>query len=419
MLKIVKLINKGPSSNKHDDDLADRLSSRYTVLILVVFTIAVSSQLYIGKPINCWCPKEFQDSWIKYTNNYCWVKNTYYLPLEAEIPRANSGEREGREILYYQWLPFVMLTQALFFYLPSAMWHAFNSKAGVDCDSVLAATNKYHFTQKADGRKRLMTLITNQMDRFLLSRPETDTGSDMKVRMFLRRLLCCVCGIGHGKYLILLYLFTKVLYMANVVAQFFMLNALLRTAYSFYGYELFMNIMYDKHWINSESFPRVTMCDFNVRRLGNNHKYTVQCVLPINMYTEKIYAFMWVWMLLIAIISGLSLLQWMLRFVCAQDKYRYIRSHLRNSDALVEAYADPERQKHAVADFVDTYLRQDGVFVLRMIGHNTNNMTVGDTTRALWENWLLKQKKQKDEEYDPDSKPSRLDEPDSGAKPMP
>ncbi len=44
---------------KKDDDFADRLSHRYTVSLLVVFAIVVSTALYVGKPITCWVPKHF------------------------------------------------------------------------------------------------------------------------------------------------------------------------------------------------------------------------------------------------------------------------------------------------------------------------------------------------------------------------
>ena len=69
--------------------------------------------------------------------------------------------------------------------------------------------------------------------------------------------------------------------------------------------------MYTKDWTEAPytTFPRVTMCDFNVRRLGNVHRYTIQCTLPINMYNEKIYMFLWFWFVFIAFVSTLDLLR--------------------------------------------------------------------------------------------------------------
>ena len=58
MQKIVSVVTK-VSKVKKDDDFADRLSHRVTVIILVVFTIVISAALYVGKAITCWVPKHF------------------------------------------------------------------------------------------------------------------------------------------------------------------------------------------------------------------------------------------------------------------------------------------------------------------------------------------------------------------------
>ena len=70
--------------------------------------------LFAGDPIKCWVPQHFTGSHTKFTNAYCWVKNTYYLPFDEYIPDETTyaEEIEGdAELPYYQWLPFIMLGQ--------------------------------------------------------------------------------------------------------------------------------------------------------------------------------------------------------------------------------------------------------------------------------------------------------------------
>ncbi|CAF5132299.1 unnamed protein product, partial [Rotaria magnacalcarata] len=39
-----------------DDDLIDRLNSRYTVMALVMCIFIITGKAYVGDPINCWTP---------------------------------------------------------------------------------------------------------------------------------------------------------------------------------------------------------------------------------------------------------------------------------------------------------------------------------------------------------------------------
>ncbi|KAK6960747.1 innexin 3, partial [Biomphalaria glabrata] len=53
-------------------------------------------------------------SYVSYTKSVCWISNTYYIPMDDSIP-VNIHERQKREISYYQWVPIILLFQALMF----------------------------------------------------------------------------------------------------------------------------------------------------------------------------------------------------------------------------------------------------------------------------------------------------------------
>ena len=85
-----------------------------------ISSVLLSSGQYIGDPIDCWTPAEFSGQWTKYADQYCWVKNTYYVPMTENIP--DHLERGGLEITYYQWTPIILAFQALLFVIPGLLW---------------------------------------------------------------------------------------------------------------------------------------------------------------------------------------------------------------------------------------------------------------------------------------------------------
>ena len=70
---------------RNDDDIVDRLNHFYTTGLLIIFTVVVSARQYVGDPIRCWCPAEFPGTHVDYTNNICWISNTYYIPMDEVI----------------------------------------------------------------------------------------------------------------------------------------------------------------------------------------------------------------------------------------------------------------------------------------------------------------------------------------------
>ena len=106
----------------------------------------------------------FADNHIKYANSYCWIRNTYYLPFEDEIPKPD----DHREMVtYYQWVPFILLAMAVLFYLPNVVWHGLNQRSGVDADNILQSAQSLTNVSQEDNRENTLTVLTNLMDRFL------------------------------------------------------------------------------------------------------------------------------------------------------------------------------------------------------------------------------------------------------------
>lgn len=127
----------------------------------------------------------YPEPWQKYTNSYCWVKNTYYLPFENEVPPQDA---DRQTVLYYQWVPFILLTQAFFFFAPSLVWHGLNNKGGIDADSILQTANRLTQTKTEETREGVLENLTKQIDRFLRSRVQQ--GGGFGVSSKIRR--CCV-----------------------------------------------------------------------------------------------------------------------------------------------------------------------------------------------------------------------------------
>ena len=112
MEKLLKYTSSGVpgASKKRDDDFADRLSAKFTVLVLIVCALINTIATSISKPIICWGPAHFNKFHMKYANSYCWIRNTYYQPWEDEVPRGHD-ETPRQIITYYQWIPMILMIQ--------------------------------------------------------------------------------------------------------------------------------------------------------------------------------------------------------------------------------------------------------------------------------------------------------------------
>ncbi|KAL3091741.1 hypothetical protein niasHT_024323 [Heterodera trifolii] len=367
-----------------DDDLVDRLSYFYTSSFLIMMAVLVSFKQFGGRPLECWVPAQFTSSWEAYTEMFCWSENTYFVPVEEDIPEE-IAEREFRKISYYQWVPFFLLIQAFLFYVPCLIWRLMSDKSGIRLnDIVQMATEKENI--EPEYRMRTIESLARHIEAALRYQ-HTATS---RTQYTLHRVFKCFNLRYYESYVTGMYLATKVFYVGNVLTNLLLVNKFLETNnYSIYG----LGVLYDllllgKSWTQSGNFPRVTLCDFEVRVLGNIQRHSVQCVLVINIFNEKIFILLWLWFCVLFFITLFDALYWFSVSLFHRDRFRFVLRHL-------ELTSDPDRpelfrkeKRKQVEHFLRTYLKIDGVLVLRMIALHAGVMYCTEITDALWKRYL-------------------------------
>lgn len=104
-------------------------------------------------------------------------------------------------------------------------------------------------------------------------------------------------------------------------------NVLIGDGYHYYGTEV-LQAFRDPNFRGTVRFPYVTFCDFWVRRMGGNqHRYTVQCVLPVNLFNEKVFIVLWFWLVFLAAASCLGLVLWIFTAIGPVNK-TFVKKYL-------------------------------------------------------------------------------------------
>jgi hypothetical protein len=442
---------------RDDDSQIDRLSHRYTVAICILFAVIVTTKQYAGDPIDCWVPAQFKASYEKYADSYCWIAGSWYTPMDKELPLSERERRQNR-IRYYQWVPFLLLFQAILCYIPRIIWRSFNVRSGLDMINLVDAAIKYENVDKFNDRDKIMAYIVRNVERYigarksryerLYGRQYCAVHKEINVKSKRNQspiISCCkafwlrarilfstVCfwtGKRLGNYLVVLYMFVKTLWLTNAISQLFLLNRFIGNDYHAFGIEIIQMLLSGQEWHELRHFPRVTYCDFKIREIGNSHDWTVQCVLRINLFNEVIYIFMWFWLCMLAFFSAIDYISWTFRILIPYDKLRFVKRHIdvfnfhsianRNKQKMGNEefsmksdlndvqdqlyhqsanntkrsakpdfeYVDVEKEKRLMKEFTFKYLKDDGIFAMRILASSASDLIVTEIISELWKSF--------------------------------
>ncbi|CAF3442005.1 unnamed protein product [Rotaria socialis] len=362
----------------YDDLLVDRLHNRYTVAVLVCFCVALSSYQYIGDPLQCWVPAQFTGNYESFTNRLCYIQNTYHVPKQESIPQDSTLRRE-RTLKYYQWINFVLLLQALFFSLPRIIWQSFNDKTGLSVGHLVEAANKYESIDVDQDRETVVQYISNCLQRY----DEYVNPSKKKRRSFFHRLnyqYRLFCQARTGASLVFFYFVVRLLYIANLICQIIFLQYFLSyhdVNYLGYGLNVLGTLLSGLSLPESKLFPRITLCDFHIRELGERHYYTVECILVINIFIEKMYFVLWLWFWLLLFITIFDSIRLIYEIAMRHSRNVFITSHL---ELLVKNRESRETQFR----YFLRYFPIDNAFTLRIIGANASSIIVAEILDELF-----------------------------------
>lgn len=266
------------------DNNVFRLHYKATVIILIAFSLLVTSRQYIGDPIDC----IVDDIPLNVMDTYCWIYSTFTLPnrvgtvgkdvVQPGVAAHVEGQDEIKYHKYYQWVCFTLFFQAILFYVPRYLWKSWEGGRikmlvlDLNCPVV-------NDECKADRKKLLVDYFTTNLH----------TQNFYAFRFFLCEILNFV----------------------NVVGQIYFMDFFLDGEFTTYGSDVVkFTEMEPEDRIDpmSRVFPKVTKCTFHkYGPSGGVQKFDGLCVLPLNIVNEKIYVFLWFWFIILAILSGLSL----------------------------------------------------------------------------------------------------------------
>jgi hypothetical protein len=274
-----------------------------------------------------------------------------------------------------------------------------NNKSGLDIENLVKEAIKQEQADKADDRKKAINYIANSIRVYIENRYNSlGQNNRQKLPKTFWYSLTFWRHRHLSSYIVLLFTFVKFLFLLNSLVQIFLLNSFLGNDYHLFGYEVISKFVRGLDWGESKRFPRVTLCDFHIREIGIIHRYTVQCVLPINLFNEKIFLILWFWILLLAAFNIGDFISWLLRIVRVENRSAYVRRKLAMKNALRQtSIDDPIRLERMQVDdkrrsrqFVRDYLQEDGCFALRLLARNGQDIIVGEIIDQLYEDFRTK-----------------------------
>jgi len=347
---------KSGQTSPHIESWVSGLHYKLTALIFLACSLLVCCIQYVGNDSLISCIQAGNsDSWPipgSVMNTYCYIMSTFTLPNNFKhIIHPGVGPRQNDDDpveykSYYQWVPFVLFFQACLFYTPHAL---FKLSEGGKVSTVLQCLYQRSALLQDTNRLSEQKVLANYFVKHL------NTHNFWAFRM----------------------VFCELLFLVNVVSNIFLMDLFLGGEFSTYGLEVatFVGEVDPQNRIDpmSRVFPRMTKCTFHKFGFsGTIETHDALCMLPINVVNEKIYVFLWFWLLFLTLITSLFLVFRLTVVFNTPFLRNLIKRKLRHREGAADVL-DDVTQKFQMGDWR----------LLHLLAHNMNPIVFGEFVAEL------------------------------------
>jgi len=300
------------------DNAVFRLHSIITPLILLVGMTFVTMRQHFGEPIECLHSRS--DISQQLLQHYCWIESTFSIvandkqtaagykiaSTEVAYPGVKTFQPEHSERRvyhkYYQWVYFVLMVQAILFYVPKYIWKAKEARRLRKMITELKLRHILEFSEYDRHR-----LVQDVMDTLLISND------------YFKTFFFCECA-----------------YFAHLLFQIWFTNIFLGGAFLSFGTEWlsYAHLQYNEAFDPLiRVFPRMTKCTFHkFGPSGSIEQHDALCFLPINIVNEKVYLILWFWFAILLFVTAFFIFYRIMLVICPPLRYRKLRGLAPSTD---------------------------------------------------------------------------------------
>lgn len=396
-------------------DTADKLNWQITINILVIFILILANvKDLLNRIITCAVPIYFSDNQQEYADEICYISEKYHVYDEDMIlvNGQNSSLVYADRMLkkldyrnyqsahrfesYYIWVPYVLAVQIVLLVALKSVWqYSLKKIISLDVNELLSAS---------------ISCKDVQLDKFL-----HDHSSSLGINEhYFQNVHFNYLFVNLSKFLFvrslepkrsfldenilsLAYLSVKAINILIIFVELLLMRKLLGVEFGSFLYEKFSGTGSLRN--ESMYFPLKSVCLFRIRELTNVNSYAVVCSLPINLFIQYMFLFLFVWYTMLVGLNVYSLVKWSMQ-IRRSCQIGYVQSGLvsalqqvntnRNKQSCssrlhhLNAGIECVKCSQAFGLFYDRLFYSDFIFLLKIISNNGNRSLVDTLLAYFW-----------------------------------